>query len=371
MIITNNNLDVLQKKVIMVDGGFDPLHSGHIKYFEEASKLGHPVFCNVRGDKYITDNKSRINLLNEEERVQLIDALKSISYTYLCNTSTVDTLQKLKPVLYVKGNDWKHRKLPDEEIRICKENDIKIVYLDTVCNSSTRIFEELAPKIIEKYTVSSKSFEDFLFSQKSVNSDYYDNEYFHGEWRKQNESYSLEKRRAIEAKNPQNIMEVFNPTNILDVGCGPGALMLFLKELGADVAGIDFSAAAKKAAHPDVRDNIYVGSVTDHHDFSKKFDLVICRELLEHLTVLQVYQAVKVLSRYTTKFLYVTTRFHPLPKGLLDVTTDFQTDPSHITAMNKDFLRVLFNLEGLHSRYDLEAKMDWKQYGRVMVFERI
>ena len=68
--------------------------------------------------------------------------------------------------------------------------------------------------------------------------------------------------------------------------------------------------------------------------------------------------------------LYLTTRFHPAPKGLLDVTNDFANDPTHITAMNKDFLRVLFLIEGLRSRPDLEERMDWKKFGRVMVFQK-
>jgi SAM-dependent methyltransferase len=218
--------------------------------------------------------------------------------------------------------------------------------------------------------VSVTEFEKFLFSQKEVAADAYDHQYFQGEWRTGNNSYSIEKRREIEAKNPQNIKDVFKPRRVLDVGCGPGALMLFLHELGIDVHGVDISVDAKKQASPAVRDRIVIAPVTEKHDLGMEFDLVICREVLEHLTVMQVRQTVKVLAQYTSKYLYLTTRFHPAPKGLLDVTDDFKNDPTHITAMNKDFLRVLFLLEGLKTRPDLEAKMDWKNLGRVMVFEK-
>jgi len=40
-------------------------------------------------------------------------------------------------------------------------------------------------------------------------------------------------------------------------------------------------------------------------------------------------------------------------------------------TVNKDFLKVLFMLEGLKPRYDLERKLDWKNYGRVLVFEKV
>jgi hypothetical protein len=92
--------------------------------------------------------------------------------------------------------------------------------------------------------------------------------------------------------------------------------------------------------------------------------------VLEHLTVREIRQAAAVLARYTSRYLYVTTRYHPNPRTLLDVTTDFETDPSHITLLDKHLMRVLFALEGLRSRPDLEQRLDWKSYGRVLVFER-
>ena len=58
-------------------------------------------------------------------------------------------------------------------------------------------------------------------------------------------------------------------------------------------------------------------------------------------------------------------------KGLLDFTTQFDVDPTHITLLNKDFLRVLFVLEGFARRRDLEERMDWAGKDRVLVYERI
>ena len=78
----------------------------------------------------------------------------------------------------------------------------------------------------------------------------------------------------------------------------------------------------------------------------------ICREVMEHLTVLQVRDTVRNLCRVSSRYVYVTTRFHPDPSGLLDVTTQFEVDPSHITLLNKDFLRVMFVLEGFRRRLD-------------------
>jgi SAM-dependent methyltransferase len=215
-------------------------------------------------------------------------------------------------------------------------------------------------------------FEQRVLAQRPVGSGHYDAEYFTGDWRDAGNNYNLETRRQIEAKNPSLIKEVFRPTKALDLGCGPGALMHLLWELGVDIEGIDFAESSKQLATPDVRDRITVGAVTDQTlKPAGAYDLVICREVLEHLTVLQVKQAVANMVRLTSKFIYVTTRFHPDPASLLDFTTQFDVDPSHITLLNKDMLRLMFVLEGCRSRPDLEDRMDWGKKGRVLVLEKM
>jgi 2-polyprenyl-3-methyl-5-hydroxy-6-metoxy-1,4-benzoquinol methylase len=215
-------------------------------------------------------------------------------------------------------------------------------------------------------------FERRVLDQRAVAADHYDAEYFTGEWRDAGNNYSLEARRAIEAQNPALIKDVFTPTRALDLGCGPGALMHLLWELGVDVEGIDFAESSTQLATPQVRDRITIGSVTDPTlKPAAAYDLVICREVLEHLTVLQVRQAVANMVRMTSRFVYVTTRFHPAPDGLLDFRQKDDLDPSHITLLNKDLLRLMFILEGCRSRPDLEGRMDWGNKGRVLVLEKV
>jgi len=215
-------------------------------------------------------------------------------------------------------------------------------------------------------------FEQRVLDQKPVASGHYDSEYFTGDWRAEGNNYNLETRRQIEARNPVLIKEVFQPKKVLDLGCGPGALMHLLWELGVNVDGIDFAESSRQLATPQVRDRIVVGYVGDPAiKPANTYDLVICREVLEHLTVLQVKQSVANMVRMTSKFIYVTTRFHPNPSNLLDFTTQFDVDPTHITLLNKDMLRLMFVLEGCRSRPDLEARMDWGNKGRVLVLEKL
>ena len=210
-----------------------------------------------------------------------------------------------------------------------------------------------------------------MLAQKPVAAEHYDQEYFADDWREGDNRYDLETRRRIEARNPQLIHDVFEPQHVLDLGCGPGFLMQFLHELGIDAHGVDYAEASRDLAPPDVRDRITIASVTDPHVEPQSFDLVICREVLEHMTVLEVRQTVREICRASSRYAYVTTRYHPEPESLLDFTTQFDVDPSHITLLTKDFVRVLFVLEGFKRRPDLEEQMDWGDKNRVLVYERV
>jgi 2-polyprenyl-3-methyl-5-hydroxy-6-metoxy-1,4-benzoquinol methylase len=215
-----------------------------------------------------------------------------------------------------------------------------------------------------------QAFEDAVVAQRPVEAAHYDEEYFASGWRADDNRYDLETRRRIEARNPALIKEVFQPRRVLDVGCGPGFLMFFLHELGVEAEGVDFSPSSRELAPEAVRDRIRVGPVDSLEEPAAAYDLVICREVFEHLTVLQVRRTVAELCRASSRFVYATTRFHPRPSGLLDLTTDFETDPTHITLLAKPFLRTLFVLEGFRSRPDLEQRMDWGGKNRVLVYER-
>jgi SAM-dependent methyltransferase len=222
----------------------------------------------------------------------------------------------------------------------------------------------------DQFSAQTSAFEEFVLGQRAYGPEHYDNEYFASEWREEGNKYDLETRRRIEGRNPELIHDAFAPTCVLDVGCGPGFLMQFLYELGIDVCGIDFSPASLELATPEIRNRIRIGSTEQLDAPDASYDLVICREVLEHLTVLQVRRSVAEICRVSSRFAYVTTRFHPSPSSLLDVTTDFSTDPTHITLMTKGLLRTLFALEGFRRRGDLEERMDWGGKGRVLVYER-
>lgn len=368
MIIGFDELKKYRQGVAMVDGCFDPLHEGHIRYFEAAANLGLPVLCNIASDEYLFTSKHK-PLLPVEQRAVIINAIQYVDFVIINNESTSDILKELQPKLYIKGKDWEEN-LPAEEMEVCDSLGIEIIFVDTEYDSSTRILDDYCSECVIDAAREVAEFEELVFSQQPVGAGHYDDEYFTDDWRDAGNVYTLEARREIEARNPQLIKDVFNPQSVLDLGCGPGMLMYFLDELGVPAEGVDFSAQCRELAPEKVRHRIKVSSVTNTGLPEDSYDLVICREVLEHLTILQVRQSVSEMCRISSKYIYLTTRFHSSPNGLLSVTTQFDVDPTHITIMNKDFLRTLLVLEGFKHRPDLETEMDWANKGRVLVYEK-
>lgn len=139
MIVSFDELKNYRGAVAMVDGAFDPLHRGHIEYFRAATTLGLPLLCNVASDRYVRTKHPP--LLSEGDRAVVVDAIRFISYTHVNQFDTETILRELCPRYYVKGRDWVGR-LPPDQVTICAELGIEVVYLDTVLDSSSRILQQ-------------------------------------------------------------------------------------------------------------------------------------------------------------------------------------------------------------------------------------
>ncbi|MEO2194565.1 MAG: adenylyltransferase/cytidyltransferase family protein, partial [bacterium] len=226
MILTTEQLKDYRGRVAMVDGAFDPLHHGHIAYFRAAKAVGAMLLCNLAPDSYVSAKHPP--LLDAPRRAEVIDALADIDYTHVSHTDTETVLRELRPTHYIKGQDWAGR-LPPEQERICAEQDTEIVLLDTVLDSSTALLGKYRPPSPDGEGEVS-AFEQLVADQRPVESGHYDAEYFVSDWREGNNDYTIAARRKIEGRHPEVIKEVFQPTRVLDVGCGPGVLLFLLQE---------------------------------------------------------------------------------------------------------------------------------------------
>jgi cytidyltransferase-like protein len=142
VIVATDELGALAGTVTMVSGGFDPLHPGHLAYFRAAADLGAPLLVNVSHDEWV--GRKHVPFLTQAERIQLIDALRVVDYVHAEQGMTAEVLELLRPRYFAKGADWEGR-LPDDELAVCAEHGVEVVFLETVVDSSTdvlRRFEE-------------------------------------------------------------------------------------------------------------------------------------------------------------------------------------------------------------------------------------
>lgn len=180
--------------------------------------------------------------------------------------------------------------------------------------------------------------------------------------------YTFDARRAIEGPHPRRIQAVFGGLAVADVGCGPGHLVRLLREIGIVAVGYD-RQVWPEWRRPLLQRRWFIGHTDITRHAVPRTPVVLCREVLEHLTLREIYRAIHYLCRSATQFVYVTMRLHPDPAHLLDVATHDTLDPTHITLPHPDLIRTLFVLEGLRRRPDLEAILDWQRQGRCFVYE--
>ena len=65
------------KTVVIVTGGFDPLHSGHIEYFKAAKELGDELHVGLNSDEWLTRKKGR-PFMPFAERAKVIESLSVV-----------------------------------------------------------------------------------------------------------------------------------------------------------------------------------------------------------------------------------------------------------------------------------------------------
>ena len=64
-------------KIIIVSGGFDPLHSGHIKYFKSAKDFGDKLIVALNSDQWLIKKKGKFFLPFEERKI-IIESLSVV-----------------------------------------------------------------------------------------------------------------------------------------------------------------------------------------------------------------------------------------------------------------------------------------------------
>ncbi|MCD6184775.1 MAG: D-glycero-beta-D-manno-heptose-7-phosphate kinase [Deltaproteobacteria bacterium] len=106
------------KKVVFANGCFDLLHSGHIKFFTKARKLGDALIVALDDDESVKSLKGRGRpVLNVRERIQIMCALDSIDYVTVFSTGELkNMIKQIQPDILAKGSNYSVQKVYGREL---------------------------------------------------------------------------------------------------------------------------------------------------------------------------------------------------------------------------------------------------------------
>jgi len=104
--------------VVLVNGAFDVLHVGHLRYLEAAAAHGDRLVAAVNSDLSVRLSKSELRpIIPEAERVEILSHLWMVDRICLFDSPSVaPVLEMLKPQIHAKGTDYTIDTVPEREV---------------------------------------------------------------------------------------------------------------------------------------------------------------------------------------------------------------------------------------------------------------
>lgn len=146
--------------VVLVTGGFDPLHSGHIEYFKEAKKLGDTLIVGLNSNAWLERKKGKA-FLPIDERMTIIENLKMVDMCIVFNDTdhtaldAIHTARMLFPdekIIFANGGDRNETNIPE---MFAQDPDLEFVFgvggADKKNSSSIILDEWKTPKTIRPW----------------------------------------------------------------------------------------------------------------------------------------------------------------------------------------------------------------------------
>ena len=119
--------------IILISGGFDPIHSGHIKLIIDANKYGDVIVL-LNSDEWLRNKKGK-EFLPFDERKIILNNIKGVINVIEFNDSDktcIDGIKKAKSlyknnvIKFANGGDRNNKSTPEKEF--CDKNDIETLF---------------------------------------------------------------------------------------------------------------------------------------------------------------------------------------------------------------------------------------------------
>src|SRR4030042_5504564 len=147
------------KKIVHCHGVFDLLHIGHIRYLEQARRMGDVLVVTITPDRFVDKGPHR-PAFTETLRAEAIASLNCVDYVAINQWLTAEeTLRLLRPDFYVKGSEFKNissdmtGKIGREE-QVVQEIGATLAFTKDITFSSTNLINRylsIFPEEVQEY----------------------------------------------------------------------------------------------------------------------------------------------------------------------------------------------------------------------------
>lgn len=106
----------MRDKIVCVSGYFDPMHTGHLDYFEDAAKHGKLIV--ILNSDAAAKRKKGYNFMSWEERARMIEALKCVHMVVPVDDhdgTVCQALREIRPDYFANGGDRTEENTPEQE----------------------------------------------------------------------------------------------------------------------------------------------------------------------------------------------------------------------------------------------------------------
>lgn len=118
--------------IVAVSGGFDPIHLGHVRMFQEAKNLGDELVVILNNDNWLEAKKGYV-FMPQWERKEVLEAFACVDKVVLTNhpknpkdMSVGKELLKIRPSIFANGGDRHKHNIP--EVATCQAISCKMVF---------------------------------------------------------------------------------------------------------------------------------------------------------------------------------------------------------------------------------------------------
>jgi len=145
-----------KKKVVLASGTFDLLHYGHVKYLEEAKKIGGKnaeLIVIVARDSSVKKRKGRKTVMPEDQRRSLVEALKVVDEAILGyeDFDMIKVVEKTNPDIIAVGHDQSDIEREVRKALVKKGIAIQVVRVGRFGKDELNSSSKIKRKIIESF----------------------------------------------------------------------------------------------------------------------------------------------------------------------------------------------------------------------------